>query len=70
CGTGSAGGGCGSSARGRGLREATATPLRPPRGCCCHRPRGGKRPSGGGVPGLLRVPPVDGAALQLPAARG
>ncbi len=35
CGTGSAGGGCTSSARGRGLREAAAAPLRPPRGCCC-----------------------------------
>jgi hypothetical protein len=31
---------------------------------------GGERPSGGGAPELLRVPPVDGAALQLPAARG
>ncbi len=34
------------------------------------RQRIAERPSGGGVPELLRVPPVDGAALQLPAARG
>ena len=38
--TGSAGGGCFSSARGRGFREVTAAPLRPPRGLCSHQPRG------------------------------
>ncbi len=40
CGTGLTGGGFTSSARGQGLRETTAAPLRPPRGCRIHRPRG------------------------------
>ncbi len=41
--TGSAGGGCFSSARGRGLREVTAANFRPPRGPCHHQPRGGEQ---------------------------